>query len=226
MAEGPRVCPSCGRRVPRAVATCRCGAAIPAEAGAEPQAAPDGGRGIDRLHDGGRGRRRRHHRRRRRLLLLAPECPRLDNACGGSGVGTGGGCRCPGDARGLGGAPGVGFDRGEFGSRTAGAVCTSAPSAPSPAATRRPHECARGSRRRRGPRDAGSGAGRSLGRNRQRVLRPPGHVADQRPRRAGGHLRHAAPAGWVERPGACRLAIAGVRHRRAQGRRRPRSARS
>ena len=32
MAEGPRACPSCGRRVPRAVATCRCGAAVPAEA--------------------------------------------------------------------------------------------------------------------------------------------------------------------------------------------------
>ncbi len=39
MPEGPRVCPSCGRRVPRAVATCRCGAAIPAEAAA--QAAPE-----------------------------------------------------------------------------------------------------------------------------------------------------------------------------------------
>lgn len=38
MPEGPpglRVCPSCGRRVPRTVSTCRCGAAIPAEAGAE-----------------------------------------------------------------------------------------------------------------------------------------------------------------------------------------------
>ena len=43
MPAGPsgfsRVCPSCGRRVPRTVATCRCGAAVLAEA--EPQAAPD-----------------------------------------------------------------------------------------------------------------------------------------------------------------------------------------
>ena len=35
MPEGPRVCPSCGRRVPRAVSTCRCGAAIPGEAESE-----------------------------------------------------------------------------------------------------------------------------------------------------------------------------------------------
>jgi S1-C subfamily serine protease len=29
--QDPRVCPKCGRRVPRAVATCRCGAVLPAE---------------------------------------------------------------------------------------------------------------------------------------------------------------------------------------------------
>lgn len=45
MPEGPpggRVCPSCGRRVPRTVSTCRCGAAITAEAGGEvvPSAEP------------------------------------------------------------------------------------------------------------------------------------------------------------------------------------------
>jgi len=34
-----RGCPSCGRRVPRAVGTCRCGAAIPVEAG--PEAVPE-----------------------------------------------------------------------------------------------------------------------------------------------------------------------------------------
>lgn len=38
MPEGPRLCPSCGRRVPRTVATCRCGASLPIEAG--PAAAP------------------------------------------------------------------------------------------------------------------------------------------------------------------------------------------
>jgi S1-C subfamily serine protease len=38
MAEGPRLCPSCGRRVPRTVATCRCGASLPIETG--PEAAP------------------------------------------------------------------------------------------------------------------------------------------------------------------------------------------
>lgn len=38
MAEGPRVCPSCGRRVPRTVSTCRCGAALPIEA--EPEVPP------------------------------------------------------------------------------------------------------------------------------------------------------------------------------------------
>ena len=56
-----------------------------------------------------------------------------------------------------------------------------------------------------------------LGRNRQRLLRPTGHGADQRARRERRHLRHAAPVGRVERPGPRRLAIAGVRHRRAQG---------
>lgn len=39
MADFSRVCPSCGRRVPRAVATCRCGAALPPDA-APIEAAP------------------------------------------------------------------------------------------------------------------------------------------------------------------------------------------
>lgn len=37
-----RVCPSCGRRVPRTVATCRCGAAIAVKADPEdPEVVPD-----------------------------------------------------------------------------------------------------------------------------------------------------------------------------------------
>src|SRR5688572_5687532 len=30
--QEPRACPKCGRRVPRTVATCRCGAVLPADA--------------------------------------------------------------------------------------------------------------------------------------------------------------------------------------------------
>lgn len=40
MPEGPRVCPSCGRRVPRTVSTCRCGAEVTAEAGAVAEVVP------------------------------------------------------------------------------------------------------------------------------------------------------------------------------------------
>lgn len=36
-----RVCPSCGRRVPRSVSTCRCGATLPVEAAATPAAADE-----------------------------------------------------------------------------------------------------------------------------------------------------------------------------------------
>ena len=162
---------------------------------------------------GGSGRRRRHHRRRRRFLLFAAERARRGNARAGNALGTGCGCRCPNGVRPLARAPGVGCCRGEFGSRTGNALSAASTE---PCRTRWRDRCARGSRRRGGPRDAGSGAGRSLGRNRQRLLRPPGHAADQRARRAAGYLRDAAPVGWVERPGAGRLALAGIRHCRAQ----------
>ena len=189
-----RVCPSCGRRVPRNVATCRCGVALPAERFAADSGG--GSRGPRRWIAGLRGDCPDRDPGRRRLLDV--------HAPGAASR------RTPrtGPPTNLNRRPPAAPARPCHLRRARGTPRPGRTTRPAPAGgSQRPGGCARqpspdpAIRIDRGngrSRHAGGGADRNHRRARQRLLRAPRHLDHQRARRAERWLRHAAADGRLD----------------------------